>query len=68
MFPKHYNKIGRLICIFTDFYKWSKQSVGLGYDKDYSECYRILHSKIISPQAVNVNRVVGIIFLEVMLF
>ena len=50
------------------FTNGSEQSVGSGYDKDYFECYNIMHSKLISPQAPNVNRVVGIIFQEVMLF
>lgn len=46
----------------------SEQRIGSGYDKYYFECYDIMHSKLISPQAMNVNTVVGIIFLEVMLF
>lgn len=50
------------------FTNGSEQRVGSGYDKYYFECYNIAHSKLISPQAVNVNRVVDIIFLEVVLF
>lgn len=43
-------------------------TVGSGYDKYYFECYNTMYSKLISPQAMNVNTVVDIIFLEVMLF
>lgn len=50
------------------FTNGSEQRVCSGYDKYYFECYNIMHSKLISPQAMNINTVVDIIFLEVMLF
>lgn len=45
-----------------------EQRIGSGYDNYYFECYNIMHGKLISPQAINVNTVVDIICLEVMLF
>lgn len=50
------------------FINGSEQKNGSRYDKYYFECYNIMHSKLISPQAMTVNIVVDIKYLEVMLF
>lgn len=50
------------------FTNGSEQKIGSGYDKNYFECDNIMHSTLISPQAMTVNTVVDIKCLEAMLF
>lgn len=50
------------------FTNGSEQKIGSGYDKYYFECYNVMRSTLISPQAMTVNTVVDIKCLEVMLF